>query len=286
MLLKAALTMASGKKPFSERSLSERYEVGEVLGRGAFGTASAARSRQDGRQCVLKVVEEGAVPKLALRHMEAEIHAEMNHRHIVKMYEAFKVKSQFIIAMEMCHGGELFDAVQSHGVCNNDEARHIFGQVMQAVNHIHSKGVAHRDLKMENFLLKEPAASLMQSTVKLIDFGFASRFEVGKAALTTVCGTPDYMAPEIFRNAPYSSKCDVWSCGVILYILLSGEPPFGGHSMEELVRNLRSTPVSFSQDVWQFVSEPAQLVVRRTCCKSVGMRWSTKQVLEGEWLQA
>jgi len=158
---------------------------------------------------------------------------------------------------------------------------------MQAVDYMHCKGVAHRDLKLDNFLVKQCEASLLQSTIKLIDFGLAACFEVGAAAaLKTICGTPEYMAPEIFRPDPYSEKCDVWSCGVILYFLLSGELPFSGENLDELIQNLKAKPVSFCPHAWMSVSEVAQSLVRRTLHKRVAERFSAQQVLADGWLQA
>jgi len=157
---------------------------------------------------------------------------------------------------------------------------------MQAVHYMHSQGLAHRDLKLENFLIAEPDASLLQCTIKLIDFGLAARFEIGSASLRTVCGTPAYMAPEIFRKSPYNENCDVWSCGVILYTMLSGDLPFKGDSVDELVRNIQARPILFHPRVWSSVSRRARSLVKRTCCKAVAQRSSAQKVLADDWLKA
>jgi len=266
----------------------DRYCVGEVLGQGSFGIVSLARDKHCGRDCVLKVVERDGEPDAHQPSDEVAIHASLDHPNIVRIYETFEQETQLHIVMELCRGGELGDAVENAGgVCSEIEAKHVFRQVMQAVRYMHCEGLAHRDLKLDNFLIKEPQASLSQCTIKLIDFGMASRFiEAERPSFLTMCGTPDYVAPEILSKAPYNEKCDVWSCGVILYRLLSGDMPFDGASVEELFKNLKAKPVRFPRHAWKSVSHDAQSLVRRTCCKVVAERLSAQQVLAESWLQA
>jgi len=271
-----------------ERLASECYEVGVVLGQGGFGIVHMARDKQCGRECVIKIVDKDDVPDAAQFDSEVEIHASLDHPNIVRIYEMFEEEARLSIVMELCRGGDLCDAVEKRGgICSEGEAKHIFWQVMQAVHYMHCQGLAHRDLKLDNFLIRDQEVSLSTCTVKLIDFGLAGRFfEMGRPSFLTICGTPEYMAPEILGKAPYNEKCDVWSCGVILYTLLSGDMPFRGDTSEELMRNLKKKPVRFQSRSWRSVSQVAQSLVRRTCCKVVPERLSAQQVLADDWLWA
>jgi len=269
-----------------DRRVADCYEVGEVLGQGGFGTVSLARGRQCDRECVLKVVDRDVVPNAAKLDQEVEIHAALDHPNIVRIYERFMEEQQLCIVMELCRGGELLAAVEKEGgVCSEAQTRNIFVQVMQAVNHMHRQGLVHRDLKLENFLIKEHSAPLAECTIKLIDFGLAARFTAGKANLKTMCGTPHYMAPEIFSEAPYDEKCDVWSCGVILYALLSGDLPFYGESVAEVIRDVKSRPLQFRSDAWSSVREDAKRLVMHTCTKVIARRYSAQEVLADAWLR-
>jgi len=265
----------------------DRYEVGTMLGQGGFGIVSYAQNKRCGRECVLKVVNRDVMPNTTKLDSEVEMHASLDHPHIVRIYETFAEASQLCIVMELCNGGELFSAVdKKEGVCSEREARHVFRQIMGAVCYLHGQRVAHRDVKLENFLIKESGVFLSQCTIKLIDFGLAARFEVGSASLMSICGTPDYMAPEVFVGAPYDEKCDVWSCGVVLYTMLSGYMPYGGDSINELIQNLKRRPLCFHQDYWKSISQDAQNLITGTCCKVVANRLSARQTLAESWLKA
>mmetsp|Transcript_4615 Transcript_4615/g.12883 ORF Transcript_4615/g.12883 Transcript_4615/m.12883 type:complete len:313 (-) Transcript_4615:186-1124(-) len=269
------------------RDREGRYVLGEVLGRGTFGTVMAAKDLQYGSDCVLKIVERLTAADAAKQDREAEIHKALNHPNIAKVFETFSGALQVCIVMELCKGGELFDALeeQCHGrTCSEEESRHIFRQVMCAVSYMHEHGLAHRDLKLENFLIEERDAALSTCTIKLIDFGLAARFRAGIASFKTACGSPHYMAPEIFSGVPYCEKCDVWSCGVVLFTLLSGSMPFDGESTQELIQNIWHEPVRLHQEAWKSVSRDAQELVVRTCCKAVDRRPSSNQVATHPWL--
>lgn len=271
----------------AEHNVEESYEVGEVLGRGGFGIVCAARGRLCGRCCVLKVVDRSAVSDPSKLDDEVEIHASLDHPNIVKVYEHFVDQSQLCVVMELCRGGELFDVLQSRGGAVSEvEAKNIFVQVMHAVHYMHSQHLAHRDLKPQNFLIKETDTSLSKCTVKLIDFGMAAPFEEGKVSLKTICGTPGYMAPELLCGAGYDESCDIWSCGAILFNLLFGCMPFSGRTIEETLRNTKRLPVRLPKRASQAVSRAARCMVLRTLCKKPAKRLTAQAVLSDDWLQA
>jgi len=190
------------------------------------------------------------------------------------------------LVMELCSGGELRDVLDRRpSACTEAEARPIFGQVMDAVCYMHSQGIAHRDLKLENFLLQEQQEVLSMCAVKMIDFGFATRFTAGEKSLRTICGSPVYAAPEVFSGHPYDERCDVWSCGVILYYLLSRQMPFGGDTFEDIAQNVARQPLAFPSESWRSTSRKARELISRTCCRDVAKRYSAEQAFESLWLQ-
>jgi calcium-dependent protein kinase len=270
----------------SSISFAKQYEVGEVFGKGTFGTVSMARERGRDTVYVLKVVDKSCA-KLRKDYPEAEIHAALDHPNIAKVYDTFTSASRICILMELCRGGDLFDALdEDRRVCSESEARNIFGQIMCAVGYLHRCGLVHRDLKLENCLIKESDVPLSKCTIKLIDFGFATRVEAGGASLKTACGSIEYMAPEILKRRPYGEKCDVWSCGVVLYTLLSGCMPFDGKNRGELVQNIKDKPVVLNQPSWRPVSQELRHLVTSMCCKDVDQRLTSQQVIAHPWLQA
>merc|ERR1719193_1247360 len=139
--------------------------------------------------------------------------------------------------MELCQGGDLAQALDERGRFVESEAQHVFSHVMRAVRYMHSKSLAHRDLKLDNFLLQHRDVPLQRNVVKAIDFGFAAKFTLGAKTLKTVCGTPGFAAPAVWAGGPYDEACDIFSCGVILFCMLGGRCPFEGSTASMLIRH-------------------------------------------------
>jgi len=213
--------------PSSESGMrfDELYRLKGVLGTGAFSTVRTGFHRSNGDisyavKCInrKKLSEEDEAALLD----EVGILKEMSHAHIIRLYDFFEEPSTYYLIMERMRGGELFDRIVAKAYYNEKEARDTCRIVLQAVGYFHERHVAHRDLKPENLLLLSEDDD---SAVKIADFGFAKRvFELN--SLKTQCGTPGYVAPEILEGTPYDHRADMWSVGVILYILLGGYPPF------------------------------------------------------------
>jgi calcium/calmodulin-dependent protein kinase I len=198
------------------------YKIGEVLGSGAFSTVRAGKhihhpDETYAVKCVnrAKLTEEDAAALLD----EVSILKELRHKHIIRLYDFFEDGKTYYLVMEQMNGGELFDRIVAKAYYNEKEARDTCKIVLEAVEYCHANNVAHRDLKPENLLLVHQDKD---SEVKIADFGFAKRCTKPQS-LTTQCGTPGYVAPEILEGIPYDTKADMWSVGVILYILLGGE---------------------------------------------------------------
>ena len=162
--------------------------------------------------------------------------SELNHKHIIRLYETFEDKIYYYLVTEEMHGGELFDRVVLKSYYNEKEARDATKIILEALEYCHIKKVAHRDLKPENLLLQNQEDD---SKLKLADFGFAKRTNDNDSGLTTQCGTPGYVAPEILEGKVYGTKADVWSIGVITYVLLGGYPPFIDQNQRKLFTKIR-----------------------------------------------
>ena len=156
----------------------------------------------------------------------------MDHPNILKLYEVFQDSARFYVVTEMCEGGELFDEIIKRKSFSESDAAQIMYQVLSAMVYCHSKKICHRDLKPENVLLEG------EGTVKIIDFGTAQSFDPEKG-MNNVLGTPFYMAPEIFMQAKYDEKCDIWSIGVIMFMMLTGKPPFYGNSDAKIIKRVK-----------------------------------------------
>lgn len=269
----------------AEKQTTDAYHVLRVLGEGTFGTASAAVHRKTGKEYVVKTVDRTAVASQIQLEREVAVQAQMDHPHIVRIYEMFDDGDILNMIMEFCRGGELADIVEQQVQIGEDDARHIFAQVIQAVHYMHRKLIAHRDLKFENFLVKEVSPEISNCTIKLIDFGFAKKFSgPDSSVLKTVCGSPGYMAPEVF-DKQYDEKCDIFSCGVMLYCLLAGRMPFEGNSIEELIQNARNKPLKFDDADWNDISMEARKLVWRTCAKVPSKRFTAQEVIDSTWLE-
>jgi serine/threonine protein kinase len=184
--------------------------------------------------------------------------------------------------MELCQGGELFDRVVEKDHYSEKEAARAVIAVARALQHCHHHDIVHRDLKPENLLYFEPPPSL--ETLKLADFGLAHLLEPG-ASLRTACGTPGYVAPEIVKNLPYNSAVDMWSLGIVLYILLCGFPPFYDDNTAVLFDTIARGVYEFTPPYWDAVSDEAKAVVSKLMCADPKKRLTADQLLAEPWVK-
>ena len=198
------------------------YVLGDLIGKGSFGKVYKVMHNDTKQLRAMKMVFKKKPEEASFVEREIAFLSRLDHPNIIKVYEYFDANSSFHIIQELAYGGELFDKINEIQSFNEANAAYIIEQILSAVCYIHSKNIVHRDLKPENILLEN--RSKEDYFIKLIDFGTACTFNK-KDKLTLRIGTSYYMAPEVIKKS-YNEKCDIWSCVVILYILLVGYPPF------------------------------------------------------------
>lgn len=217
--------------------LMEKYELGRMLGQGTFAKVYYARSLVTNQSVAIKVIDKEKILKVGLVDQikrEVSVMRLVRHPNIIELYEVMATKTKIYFVMEYAKGGELFDKV-AKGKLKEDVARKYFLQLINAVDFCHSRGVYHRDIKPENLLLDE------NENLKVSDFGLSALTESKRqdGLLHTTCGTPAYVAPEVINRKGYDgAKADIWSCGVVLYVLLAGYLPFQDSNLMEMYRKI------------------------------------------------
>eukprot|EP00567_Pseudictyota_dubia_P001871 CAMPEP_0197464540 /NCGR_PEP_ID=MMETSP1175-20131217/64075_1 /TAXON_ID=1003142 /ORGANISM="Triceratium dubium, Strain CCMP147" /LENGTH=422 /DNA_ID=CAMNT_0043000521 /DNA_START=3 /DNA_END=1272 /DNA_ORIENTATION=- len=204
----------------------------------------------------------------------------MDHPNIIRLYDVYEEPQYYYLVTEIVRGGELFDRVVSKSYYNEKEARDVCKILLTTLAYCHRNRVAHRDLKPENLLL---LSEKNDTDIKLADFGFAKKVTSEKC-LTTQCGTPGYVAPEILEGDPYGTKADMWSIGVIVYILLGGYPPFIEENQKLLFRKIRAGDFEFHVEYWDQVSKDAKDLISALITVDPSKRLSAEQALQNSWI--
>ncbi|CAG9326639.1 unnamed protein product [Blepharisma stoltei] len=263
----------------NQHRFAEVYQIGESLGSGAFGEVKICFQRDTRQKRAVKIMRKDLMKSESKRddlEKEISILRSMDHPNIVRLYEFFEDQKRIYIVMEHCAGGELFDEIIKRKNFQEVHAAQIMYQLFSAVAYLHSHHVIHRDLKPENILLEESNDTL---NIKLIDFGTAV---MSNNKIKDAMGTAYYIAPEVL-SGQYSEKCDMWSCGVILYILLSGRPPFDGRDDSEIVNKAQIGKFDIIDDPWGRISNEAKNLITGLLCKAES-RLSASQCLQHPWI--
>ncbi|XP_027338162.1 CBL-interacting serine/threonine-protein kinase 20-like [Abrus precatorius] len=260
--------------------LMQGYEVGRLLGQGNFGKVYHARNLKTGQSVAIKVINKEKVMRGGMKDQikrEISVMRLVKHPNIVQVYEVMASKTKIYFAMEWVKGGELFHKV-SQGRLREEMARKYFQQLIDTVDHCHSRGVYHRDLKPENLLLDE------NGDLKVSDFGLSALLESKKkdGLLHTTCGTPAYVAPEVIKKKGYDgAKADIWSCGVILYVLLAGFLPFNDKNLVEMYKKISKADFKFPR----WFSSDVKRLLYRILDPNPRTRISISKIVQSNWFR-
>ncbi|PRQ29177.1 putative protein kinase CAMK-CAMKL-CHK1 family [Rosa chinensis] len=260
--------------------LMQKYELGRLLGKGTFAKVYHARNMKTGQSVAIKIIDKEKVQQVGLIDQikrEISVMRLVRHPNVVQLYEVMASKTKIYFAMEYVRGGELFNKV-ARGKLKEDMARKYFQQLIGAVDYCHSRGVYHRDIKPENLLVDE------HGNLKVSDFGLSALWESRgqDGLLHTTCGTPAYVAPEVINKKGYDgAKADIWSCGVVLYVLLAGFLPFHDTNLMEMYRKISRG--DFKSPQW-FPPEVRKLLAR-ILDPNATTRISVDKIMENSWFK-
>ena len=281
-------TIKFGKKTFvgkSEGLFLDNYDVIKQLGKGGYGKVYEVKNKKSGAIYACKHLSKLSIKNLEKFEREINILINTDHPNIIKIYEVFESQRSLYLVMELCKGGEIFDRIiehiQSKQMYSEKDAAEIFRQVMSSIEYCHNNGICHRDLKPENLLYLNEGGE-KGNPVKVIDFGLSQIISPSKKLKTKV-GTAYYVAPEILKG-DYTEKCDIWSAGVILYIFLSGDPPFNGASDSVIYSKIAQMKFTFPEKKWKTISKEAKELI----CNMIAPekdRYTARQVLDHPWFK-
>ncbi|CAM9837827.1 unnamed protein product, partial [Pylaiella littoralis] len=267
--------------------VNSKYIIGnKVIGSGHYGVVRTCTSRATGEVFAIKTIKKSKVPRLVLLKREIDILRTVDHPTLIRLEDIYEDDVNLHLVTELCTGGELFDRIiakteSAEGHYSERDAANIVHKILGAIEYCHNEhNICHRDLKPENFLFKTKDD---QADLKIIDFGL-SRFEDGSEAMTTRVGTPYYIAPEVLSRK-YDKACDLWSIGIITYILLCGYPPFVGNSDADIFNAVQRADYRFLSPEWDEVSDEAKNLIRRLVVKDPTARLTASQALVHPWFE-
>lgn len=264
-----------------------KYEPKEILGRGISSTVRRCINKETGEEFAAKIIDissdtEGSGPTSLYQATKREIEVlkkVAGHPYIIELHDVFESTTFIFLVLELCRHGELFDYLTSVVALSEKKTKSIMKQLFEAVEFIHSQGIVHRDLKPENILLDD------ELNVKVTDFGFATTLGPGET-LSELCGTPGYLAPELLKASMYESsegydkQVDMWACGVIMYTLLVGFPPFWHRKQMVMLRNIMEGKYEFCSPEWDDITEAPKDLISKLLIVDPTERITAAQALE------
>ncbi|XP_077594343.1 calcium/calmodulin-dependent protein kinase type II subunit gamma isoform X8 [Stigmatopora nigra] len=262
---------------------TDEYQLYEELGKGAFSVVRRCVKKSSGQEYAAKIIN---TKKLSERdhhklEREARICRLLKHPNIVRLHDSISEEGFHYLVFDLVTGGELFEDIVAREYYSEADASHCISQILESVNHIHQHDIVHRDLKPENLLL---ASKMKGAAVKLADFGLAIEVQGDQQAWFGFAGTPGYLSPEVLRKDPYGKPVDIWACGVILYILLVGYPPFWDEDQHKLYQQIKAGAYDFPSPEWDTVTPEAKNLINQMLTINPAKRITAEQALKHPWV--
>ncbi|XP_073690126.1 calcium/calmodulin-dependent protein kinase type II subunit gamma isoform X5 [Garra rufa] len=262
---------------------TDEYQLYEELGKGAFSVVRRCVKKSTGQEYAAKIIN---TKKLSARdhqklEREARICRLLKHPNIVRLHDSIAEEGFHYLVFDLVTGGELFEDIVAREYYSEADASHCINQILESVSHIHQHDIVHRDLKPENLLL---ASKMKGAAVKLADFGLAIEVQGDQQAWFGFAGTPGYLSPEVLRKDPYGKPVDIWACGVILYILLVGYPPFWDEDQHKLYQQIKAGAYDFPSPEWDTVTPEAKNLINQMLTINPAKRITADQALKHPWV--
>ncbi|XP_072851076.1 calcium/calmodulin-dependent protein kinase type II subunit gamma isoform X25 [Pogona vitticeps] len=262
---------------------TDEYQLYEELGKGAFSVVRRCVKKTSSQEYAAKIIN---TKKLSARdhqklEREARICRLLKHPNIVRLHDSISEEGFHYLVFDLVTGGELFEDIVAREYYSEADASHCIHQILESVNHIHQHDIVHRDLKPENLLL---ASKCKGAAVKLADFGLAIEVQGEQQAWFGFAGTPGYLSPEVLRKDPYGKPVDIWACGVILYILLVGYPPFWDEDQHKLYQQIKAGAYDFPSPEWDTVTPEAKNLINQMLTINPAKRITADQALKHPWV--
>ncbi|XP_024225886.1 calcium/calmodulin-dependent protein kinase type II alpha chain isoform X27 [Bombus vosnesenskii] len=262
---------------------SDNYDLKEELGKGAFSVVRRCVQKSTGHEFAAKIIN---TKKLTARDFqklerEARICRKLQHPNIVRLHDSIQEENHHYLVFDLVTGGELFEDIVAREFYSEADASHCIQQILESVHHCHHNGVVHRDLKPENLLLASKAKG---AAVKLADFGLAIEVQGEAQAWFGFAGTPGYLSPEVLKKEPYGKPVDIWACGVILYILLVGYPPFWDEDQHRLYAQIKAGSYDYPSPEWDTVTPEAKNLINQMLTVNPSKRITASEALKHPWI--
>lgn len=273
---------------FKQENVEDFYEIGETLGSGQFAIVKLCREKSTGVEYAAKFVKKrmSRASRRGVKREEIErevsILQTLQHPNIVSVHDVYENRTEVVLILELVSGGELFDFLAQKESLSEEEATQFIKQILDGVQYMHSRMISHFDLKPENIMLLDRNIPLPR--IKIIDFGLAHRIEPG-ADFKNIFGTPEFVAPEIVNYEQLGLEADMWSIGVITYVLLSGASPFLGETKQETLGNISAVNYDFDEELFSNTSELAKSFIRQLLEKDTRKRMTIAAALNHPWIK-
>jgi len=271
---------------FKQKDPLEDYSFGKIIGNGSFSVVKECFSKKYSTKYCAKIIDKSCFREKEWYHISNEISIlkSIRHNNIIHFEEIYETGQSLFIIMECVNGGELFTEVGENGPLSEKSASHILKQIGDGVSYLHDNNITHRDLKLENILIYKEASGII--SIRLTDFGLSKKMNLSdEQFMRTRCGTPAYVAPEVILGLDYTKMIDIWSIGVVLYVMLFCKYPFQGETVSEIYNNITSGKLNFPQSALKNpLSNEVKDLIGNLLQVAPERRFSTKEILNHPWI--